>query len=169
MVALDLSKINSLSPYHVMKTERGAGFYFTTDYGVDYKVCFLDSDLLVSDEAYELVIANINNKKSPRDRKLRNTVMAIVYEFFEKNNMTLLYICETGDNKQTLRSRLFEYWYRTSPRNSEFYVSSINVKDIDGVQNFATIILRLDNPKIKDIVSEFIDTSRILNDKPQNL
>lgn len=152
-----------------MKTERGAGFYFTTDYGVDYKVCFLDSDLLVSDEAYELVIANINNKKSPRDRKLRNTVMAIVYEFFEKNNMTLLYICETGDNKQTLRSRLFEYWYRTSPRNSEFYVSSINVKDIDGVQNFATIILRLDNPKIKDIVSEFIDTSRILNDKPQNL
>lgn len=150
----------------MVKAGNRSDFYFTTDYGVDYKICFLDSDLLMSDEAYELVIANVNNIKSPRDNKLRRTVMAVVYEFFEKNNMTLLYICETGDNRQTMRSRLFEYWYRTLPRSSEFYVSSINVKDIDGVQNFATIILRLDNPRIKDVVSEFIDTSRMLNDKP---
>lgn len=39
-------------------------------------------------------------EESPRDSKVRETVMCIVDEFFRKNQAALLYICETGDGMQ---------------------------------------------------------------------
>ena len=43
--------------------------------------------------------------------KVRETILAIVEEFFAKNNAAFLYICDTSGGLQKMRNRLFKYWY----------------------------------------------------------
>lgn len=109
MNKLSLERINQLAAYEVEQCGKDGFFQFFTDSGIHYSVGFMEDDILLSKDSYQLIIANINNHKSPRGYKVRDTILSIVDEFFNTNNSTLLYICETGDNKQRMRSRLFEY------------------------------------------------------------
>lgn len=118
------------------------------------------------EEAYHLIIANVNHHKSPSDFKVRDTVLQIVDEFFNTNNTTLLYICETGDNKQAMRSRLFEQWFATYRRKGFYTSMTSSIVDADGQLNFATIILRNDNPRLTQIIEEFTSTVQLLSQKP---
>lgn len=77
------------------------------DSGIYYSVGFMEDDILLSKDFYQLIITNINNHKSPRDYKVRDTILSIIDEFFNTNNSTLSYIYKIGDNKQRMRSRLF--------------------------------------------------------------
>ena len=45
--------------------------------------------------------------KSPRDPKVRETILAIVEEFFAKNNAAFLYICDTSGGMQVSIQPLF--------------------------------------------------------------
>lgn len=77
------------------------------------------------------------------------------------------YICETGDNKQRMRSRLFEYWFSTYNRKALFTMISSSIVDAEGVVNFATIILRNDNPELSEIIVEFTESIQLLSQKPE--
>ena len=86
---LSLEHINSgETPYQVEPTEQNGFYQFFTDGGVHYSVGFMEDDVLLSKNSYQLIIANINNHKSPRDRKVRDTIVSIVDEFFRCNNST---------------------------------------------------------------------------------
>ena len=67
MVSLTLERINSNSPYAVTALRDSMCFRFVTDFGVIYYVSFLEDELMLSDESYQFIIANTNNRKSPRD------------------------------------------------------------------------------------------------------
>ena len=62
----------------------------------------------------------IMKEKSPRTPKVRETVLAIIEEFFIKNQAALLYICETGDGMQKTRNRLFRSWFGIYGENDEY-------------------------------------------------
>lgn len=166
MVTLNLEKINRHSPYPVSVQADWQTYRFRTDYGVVCDVYFLEDDMLHSCTAYQIAVANVNNQKSPRDLKLRDTIIAIVYEFFEENVAALLYICETDDDKQLSRSRLFSYWFSSHPYHGLFSLMMMSIPDEAGVDNYAAIIVRCDNPYMHDIAQEFADTMKILSDKP---
>lgn len=151
-----------MSPYKVEQVSEGE-FAFKTDYNVEYVVCFELDDILLKNETYQFSIINRNSKKSPLDNKLRKTIITIIYEFFSCNNTTILYICETGDGKQGMRSRLFESWYNNSQHKADFAVFSANITDSDGIVNYAAIILRTDNPHFSEVVQEFSNTIRLLS------
>ena len=155
------------SSYPVETTGEDGFYQFFTDGGVHYSVGFMEDDILLSQNSYQLIIANINNHKSPRDHKVRDTIIAIVDEFFRNKNSTLLYICETGDSKQSMRSRLFEYWFSTYNRKALFTMISSSIVDEEGVVNFATIILRNDNPNLSEIIAEFTESIQLLSQKPE--
>lgn len=89
----------------------------------------------------------------------------MIDELFRCNNSTLLYICETGDNKQRMHSRLFEYWFSTYNRKALFTMISSSIVDAEGVVNFATIILRNDNPELSEIIVEFTESIQLLSQK----
>ena len=167
MVDLNLDRINSHSPHVVTASEGSMSFQFVTDFGVTYNVSFLEDELMLSDESYQFIIANTNNKKSPRDSKMKQTIMAIVYEFFECSNTTLLYICETGDSKQEMRNRLFEIWFNSSLRKSDFVFMSADIRDAEGIPNYAAIVVRLDNPRLTSVIAEFTETVQLLSQKPE--
>ena len=164
---LSIERINADAPYLVESIGK-AGFYqFFTDGGEHYSIGFMEDDILLTRDSFQLIIANINNHKSPRDRKVRDTIISIVDEFFYCNNSTLLYICETGDNKQRMRSRLFEYWFSTYNRKALFTMLSSSIVDADGIVNFATIILRNNNPHLSEIIAEFTESIQLLSQKPE--
>ena len=164
--ALSVERINGVAPYQVEATDKGEFFQFFTDGGVHYSVGFMEDDILLVNNSYQLIIANINNHKSPRDSKVRDTILSIIDEFFNRNNSTLLYICETGDCKQGMRNRLFEYWFSTYSRKNFFTMMSSSIVDADGIVHFATIILRNDNQNLTEVVTNFTESIRLLSQKP---
>lgn len=94
MKDLSLQNINKTAPYHVEAASKEGFFEFFTVHGVHYSIGFMDDNhtLLQSQDAYQLIIANVNHRKSPSDIKVRDTILQIVDEFFAVNNSTLLYI-----------------------------------------------------------------------------
>ena len=123
-------------------------------------------DMIIQEGAYQLIIANLNNRKSPRDTKVKDTIMSIVEEFFDKNQVALLYICSTGDGKQAMRSRLFGHWFEGSNTKLCYSTMSTSLVDADGVVNEATIIVRNDNPNMIKLINEFSETAQLLSQKP---
>lgn len=167
MVSIDVGRINAMSPYVVTETEKGVTYKFMTDSGVSFSVSFLPDELLSCCPSYQFIIANTNHKPSPRDPKLSQTVMAIIYEFFNRSDVAMLYFCETGDGKQGMRQRLFDYWFSSSPRNSSFTCISGMVCDEEGVMNYVALVSRLDNPCLQQAIFEFTQTLQLLRQKPE--
>ena len=50
---------------------------------------------------------------------------------------------------------------------TDFGVIYYASRDADGIQNYAAIIIRLDNPNLKSIVAEFTETIQMLSQKPE--
>lgn len=166
MISLPQERINQAAPYEIRVLQDRSAF-FTTDNGLHYIVSFDPDDVSLSHLCYQLVIVNVDNLPSPRDIKLRDTIVAIVEGFFALNNEVMLYICETSDGKQALRNRLFQYWYSRYERKQEFTFLSASIKDEEGIINYATLIIRNDNPDYTEMVNEFALTVKVLNDKPK--
>ena len=167
MVTLNTERINATSPYLLVPNRRPLFYDFITDYGVDYNVGFTPSDLLPETEAYEFVLTNPNNRKSPRDYKLRQTILTLIYEFFRQRNAVMLYLCETGDNRQKYRSRLFESWFRSSGYQKTFVLMTAELPDEYGIWNYVALILRPDHPQFVSIAQQFSDTIALFRDKPE--
>lgn len=99
----------------------------------------------------------------PSDVKVRDTIIAIIDEFFVENNTPLLYICETGDKKQALRNRLFECWFSMYERKAQYTFVASSLKDEEGIENYTAIIVR--NDLLSLLVQRLCVRQNILNIK----
>lgn len=81
MKTLDLSQINILAPYPVWYEE--GEIMFKTDYNILYSIAFELDDML-NLKAYWFRITNRSRKKSPNDKKIQQTVILVIEEFFRK-------------------------------------------------------------------------------------
>lgn len=166
MNALSLEAINHAAPYDVRHGDDNDTFCFITDRCVEIFVGFERDDILHTGVAYQFGISNPKGTKSPRDPKVRDTISAIVEEFFNKNQAALLYICETGDGLQKMRSRLFRYWFSIYGENDNYFFLPMVIYDEENNENYAGLVLRNDNPQFNSIVREFTTTINLLNAKP---
>ena len=166
MEKLWLDAINAKSEYYVKKEDDEGTYSFTTDNMAEFFISFEKDDILRSGIVYQFGISNPQGKKSPRDHKVRITILAIIEEFFNKNKAALLYICETGDGMQKMRSRLFQYWFSVYNEKEEYLFLPQVVYDEEENENYAALIIRKDNPCFVELVSEFTETINLLNGKP---
>ena len=166
MKSLHLDIVNTLSPYEVWWHEESRTYRFRTDSGVVLAIGFDEDDLIENAESYVFSIINVNNVPSPRDSRMRDTVMLLIEQFFDMNESALLYICESGDGKQRMRSRLFEFWFSTYRMKDQFLLMPVSIEDAEGMENFAALIIRKDNPKFVEVVSEFSNTVAMFRVKP---
>lgn len=81
MEKLDLDKINSYAPYVVKEDSQEGAYKFIADSGAEFSIGFMSDDLIQTDDSYEFIIGNLNGVKSPRDSKVKTTVIAIVEEY----------------------------------------------------------------------------------------
>lgn len=163
---LSLDAINAKSEYYVKKEDDEGTYSFMTDNMTEFFISFEKDDILRSGIVYQFGISNPQGKKSPRDHKVRITILAIIEEFFNKNKAALLYICETGDGMQKMRSRLFQYWFSVYNEKEEYLFLPQVVYDEEENENYAALIIRKDNPCFVELVSEFTETINLLNGKP---
>lgn len=168
MVNLSAARINTTSPYTVSDTRHNGEVVFITKFGVRYTVGYELTELLTCAETYQFYITNTNNTKSPRDPMLRTTILAIVADFFAYNKLAMLYVCDTGDDKQSMRSRLFAFWASRFPGHEQYAVASGRVTDEEGNENFATLIIPKNHPNAKEAIDEFYDAINALASKPQH-
>ena len=124
MIALDIPLLNLKSPYYVVQDADG-DLLFETDYGVKYGISFELNEGMMNYPAYEFGILNKNGQPSPNDRKLRDTILAIIEEFFRANGGVLLYICATGDGMQKYRFHLFLRWFNTYEHRDLYEIRTV--------------------------------------------
>lgn len=55
--------------------------------------------------------------------EVRFTLFAIIDEFFHENEDVLLYVCDTSNNREAARNRLFIRWFKQSARPDRFTIS----------------------------------------------
>lgn len=77
MNTLSLSSINAKSPYKV-RQHGDETYSFTTASSIEIFVSFEKDDILHSGESYQFGISNPKGSKSPRDTKVRDTILTIV-------------------------------------------------------------------------------------------
>lgn len=91
MQPLALDIINASTPYEVYWHETSRTYRFKSDYGVVLAIGFDEDDIIENAESYVFSIINVNKMPSPRDLKMRDTVMLIIANFFDMNEAALLY------------------------------------------------------------------------------
>lgn len=167
MVSLNLERINLTVPYQLRPTPKELECQFTTDFGVIYTIGFVPDEILTCTEVYQFNLINTNNRTSPRDPKVRDTVLTFIYDFFQTREAAMLYICETGDNKQRMRQRLFRRWIETSPYKNNVFDLFTRIVDAEGTEHYASLLYRVDHPAAGALAAEFAQTAQILNEKPE--
>ena len=166
MHRLDLASINRRAPYNVKEDVQECTYTFIADSGAEFAVGFMPDDLIRQDESYEFVIGNLNGIKSPRDRKVKQTIVCILEEFFNANKSTMLFLCSTSDGKQLMRGRLFKNWFDSYEYRSRFTMVTSTLVDEYGIDNVASIIIRNDNPRLGRVLAEFGEAIEMFSHKP---
>lgn len=163
MLKLSANIINETSPYKVISCGESS-FVFVTDHGVKYEISFVVDYTLGIDNSYQLCIDNVENKTQPRDIKVRDTIVEIIKEFFNSNEVSLLYICDTSDGRQKVRDRIFRIWFEEKASHELYTLIPASI-EVDGEEYFASLIIRNNHPQYEAISSAFIKFREDLADK----
>ena len=164
MIQLNIARLNLISPYYI--EEENGILSFETDFGIVYHIDFDEDNVSIQYPTYAFGIYRRTNKPSPNDPKLRQTVIAIIDEFFTSNKEVMLYICETGDDMQEFRFRLFLRWFNTYERRSEFTIRTLEGIMDGNTPNYGAIIVENDHPDYDLIMRRFDETEAFLK-KPK--
>lgn len=163
MNKLNLDKINAKAPYKVL--EEGKQLVFETQYGLHYEVKFFEEQPIGGCDTWQFSFAKAEDTVTPEDPYVRFTLFAIIDEFFCENLNVLLYICDTSDNREAARNRLFIKWFKQSAQPDRFTIRSASTV-IEDQGFYAAIIVENRNPKLIDVTADFDQTAVSLTNKP---
>jgi Family of unknown function (DUF6169) len=159
--------MNTLLPYNFFYNE--GQHRFVTDNGIIYGISFTDgsfyfpylpSDILM----YEFSIKVIDlgdNPTPPFDARFEVTIVEIMKLFFANNLNSLIYICETLDNRQHSRFRKFDLWFKKNIAaipQLEKYDASFTYEDTDIL---SSMILHQNNIHKHELIEIFFDRNNI--------
>lgn len=167
MFRLSESNINARAPYMTSQVD-DMSFIFVNKHGAVYTVGFAPDYSFTDSGVYQFFINNTNNVRSPRDNNVYETIRVIIEEFFTYGQPVMLYICDTSDNRQASRSRLFEIWFHTYSRNDLLTLYSETLA-IDNTTYYSSLLLRKDHPRHNEMIAQFHDFISMLPDKLENL
>jgi hypothetical protein len=157
-----------LPPYNI----RFAGgqynsYFFGTDNEVVYEIkfkeffYFFEGHLPYSHTTFELVVQVIENpheKLPAQDPRIQPTIAAIILDFFDTIALPIvLYVCDSSDGKQLVRSRLFSVWF-TEYQTPDMAKRDSTLRDKNGDDVPISLILQTTNPYRRDIIDEFFRT-----------
>ena len=129
MNALSVTRINIKSPYTVW-FDNGL-YHFKTDNDVLLAIEFEEDETLSFKGSVWLNLINLSRKNSPTDPKVKRTVITIIDEFFRLNPTVILYLCDTANNQQAMRSRLFLHWFNDAESKALFHIQVAEIQDED--------------------------------------
>ena len=96
-------------------------YVFATKQQSVYEVSFRPSSYIFpknpafSDDVFEFVIAlqgGARDRLPVSDALVAGSIIKIFQDFFARRGVVAVYICDSSDNRQAARSRLFDRWYQ---------------------------------------------------------
>lgn len=164
MVNLDIKCINELAPYKVEIV--GDELIFETAFNIQYAVSFDPEEMFEGIAAYWFNLSNRSGKPSPNDANIKLTIICILEEFFRSNPEILLYMCDSANDQQAMRSRLFLRWFNAYGAQKDFYTRTEIVVD-EGEENYIAIIVKRSHPQLQTIIELFDEQIMLFkNNKP---
>ena len=160
MNSLSLELINSKSPYRVVQSAEG-DFWFVTIHGINYNIAFNEEFEIGGCMAYQFGIFNHEHQHAPHDPQIKDTIIAIINEFFAKNMDVLLYTCDSSDRREKARNRLFIRWFKEEDNGRRFTIRASETS-VEGQGMYVAIIVENCNPHLKEITEEFDNTAAVL-------
>lgn len=165
MQPLVLERINHIAPYSVWREDEF--YFFDTEYGVQIRLDFDDQGNSLSDEAYWFNIVNMNGMSSPHDTKVMPTIWAVIEEFFRVNPKVLLYMCDSANDQQAMRARLFKRWFNLYQGKDRFIFCQAEIPE-ENIINYVSMILPKSHPMAEEIVKEFDEQAEMFrSSKPR--
>lgn len=152
MKPLDTNRLFLECPYPVR--QEGNEYTFRTVFDIVYSVDFKEESTFSPIPAYWFDLTNRSQKASPSDPKVRETVIRIIVEFFRQNPDIMLYMCDSANDQQAQRNRLFLRWFTGTEQSKWFSIKTALVLD-EGVENFIAIIVPRNHPYIDAIMERF--------------
>ena len=67
-----------------------------------------------------------------------------------------------------MRNRLFDSWFAYANDKEQYVIMVAKIQDLEGVDNYAAMILRKDNPHFVAYVSEFNNTVNMFMLNPEH-
>jgi len=159
MNKLNTDRINESSPYDVEYDDNL--LIFTTAQGLVYAVDF-DEDSNPYFPAYWLNLRNVYHLPSSGDKRIAQTVICIVEEFFRQNQDILLYICSSEDGHQAQRARLFVRWFNGAEQQKYYVSRSVEVKG-EGKTEYVALIAPRNRADIEQILLKFDEEIAMFN------
>lgn len=171
--------------YYSFERQEGADgsvhYVFSTDFGLIYSVYFNPPDfseflnnlphLSKYGRLFGFCPVDDMHEKKNQDPQVSNTVCKIVEDYFNSygNDKVLLYHCDSDDERQDCRFRLFNRWHRHNNGDMNIYTDGKEV-EIDKPDGFKKneyigfIVFGEENQALKIIEEEFVEISAILID-----
>ena len=125
MNPLDTERLFLTCPYPVKQD--GDEYTFKTDNDIVYSVDFKEEPTFSPIPAYWFDLTNRSQKASPNDSKVRETVIRIIVEFFRVNPDIMLYMCDSANDQQAQRNRLFLHWFTGAEQSRLFFIKTAQV------------------------------------------
>jgi Family of unknown function (DUF6169) len=150
----------------VFEIGRNYSYAFETSNQVFYEAKFKHFDYFFKSEiyrhqAYEFTIEILLNpyeQLPPQDPRIQPTIAAIILNFFDTIALPIvLYVCDSSDGKQLVRSRLFSVWF-TEYQTPDMAKIDSTLRDKNGDDVPISLILKTTNPYRRDIIDEFFRT-----------
>ncbi|MBQ7552862.1 MAG: hypothetical protein IJT46_00695 [Bacteroidaceae bacterium] len=163
MIELSLSAINACSPYKLRLSALG-GFDFDTDSGLTYNIALIQD--YTFGESFQTYMLNVLPHSMQEfyalreyrmsinvDKKIEPTVIAVLNEALNNQNIVIDYVCLSDDNRQSSRFRLFNRWFQKNA-NDNIVLLSTSI-EVDGIINYLGAFLRRDNPQFNEFCDAF--------------
>lgn len=163
MIPLSIDEINKTSPYKVNCGSHSNFGFLTTD-NIIYDISFMEDMEIAGCQTYQFSIRRITDDYKGYDPKVKDTILAILEEFFNKNQYILLYICDDTDGREAVRNRLFVRWFEEYDNNKRFTIKTANAI-VEGKGFYTAIIVENNHPQLHDITQEFDDVASTLTAK----
>lgn len=93
------------------------------------------------------------------------TIWVIIEEFFKVNPEVLLYLCDTADDQQAMRARLFHRWFTLYDGSRNFIFRQAEIPD-EGIINYVAMIMQRSHPNAEEIATEFDEQAKLFKEKP---
>lgn len=146
-------ELNSQLPYPLAKKEEDT-YFFKTSSGVEYTAYFIEFHRFSNTNILYSFSFDVIGNTSNFDTRISATITYILKEFFKSNENSMIFVCDTSDNHESARLRLFERWFRQSKGNDSLIKLDRSEPQPD-YNLFASLIIHKENPMLNVVINSF--------------
>ena len=151
MDLISLSAVNAKSPYKIDSDQSGS-FFFVTNKQRLYHVAFIEDQLFCEHGIYQYCLET--EMHTAADGHVYEVVVALMEEFFKSSAKGLLYVCDSTDERQAVRRRLFNRWFNSYAEKDKYLLLQREVQYED-MLHYVSLIVRKDHSETQAIITSF--------------